>query len=73
MRRVIVCLIMPALAACHLTGCATMERWTDEHPQVVPVGSLVLLSVGGVVLAKGIAKSGRTQVVQQPRTQLGPL
>lgn len=54
-------------------GCASVEQFTDDHPQIVVGVELGALAVGGVMLAKGIVKSGRTQVVAQPRTNLGPL
>ncbi len=54
-------LVTVILAAC-CSGCASMEQFTDDHPQVVPVASVVILTVGGIALAKGIAKSGGVQV-----------
>lgn len=65
-------LLALAVLIINCAGCASVERFTEDHPQAVVVVSGVVLVAGGIVLANGIAKSGRTQVVAQPRTNLGP-
>jgi hypothetical protein len=56
-----------------LPGCATVEQFSEDHPQAVVGVELGALAIGGVMMGKAIAKSGRTQVVAQPRRTLGPL
>lgn len=67
--RVAILLALMLAILVSLPGCASMEQWTDDHPQVVPVASVVVLTVGGIALAKGIAHSGRSVVVRVPPGQ----
>lgn len=75
MRRVTLAGFICVISACHmLGGCATVSDYTEEHPAIVAGASIAALAVGGIMVAHVIAHgSGRTQVIAEPRRQLGPL
>ena len=52
-------------------GCASLPP-EERHGQELAVIGVAALTVGGVVLARSLAHSGRTQVYPTPRTVLGP-
>lgn len=65
--RISLLLAIILFAAVHMSGCATVEQWTDDHPEVVAGASIAALTVGGVMVAHVIAHgSGRTVVLQKP-------
>lgn len=54
------------LICLQLTGCAGMEGFTDRHPYVVPAASIVVLTVGGVLVARSLAHGNAVQVKRNP-------
>jgi len=68
MNRTILLLVLSSL-----TGCGTISGYVEEHPQVVAVAGVAVLTAGGILYARNLAHTNHVQVVQQPRTQLGAL
>lgn len=64
--RIVIYLTLGFLVLRLLTGCATVEQWTDDHPQAIVVAEGAIIVVGALAVAKGVEKSGRTVVVTQP-------
>jgi len=64
--RIFLLLAVMLYLAVHMSGCAQVEQFTDDHPQAVVVVELGALAVGGVILAKSIAKSGQAQTHYTP-------
>jgi hypothetical protein len=58
-------LILTIITTC-CSGCASMEQFTDDHPETVVAVEIGAIAVGGVMMGKAIARSGHTQVRTTP-------
>lgn len=65
----ILCMLLVVLLT---SGCESISRYTEEHPQVVAGASIAALAVGGVMMGKAISRSGQAPVTPASRTRLGP-
>jgi hypothetical protein len=63
---VLIGLLGVLLSVAFCSGCATVEDYAEAHPRVIAGASVAALAVGGILVARNIAHSGRTIVVKQP-------